>query len=295
MHIIKEPVSHKDGSQINNSLFLFFCCVQKDWRFAAVCTWKKANNDLVWSLTTVRWISVWVRSASNKNWFASPPKFSLQNYTVFRASSECTKLKGPLFSPERNEKLLAEDAGHKGKHLQWWHWRNQSSFIPPHQQQIEKLDSPDLLALCDESKDDGFAVRARRTDGCGKKLRHEYLFITNTGDKCIVSHAKFKDDTKTLTKTTAYSFRKFPLVKLIQLDKSHKITKVLLVLIVLAAVLFIYLFLFSKSFHCFLLQLSDERSDLMAVRSWAGTHGRTKDQTQSLSLGILRVYSLGDP
>lgn len=200
--------------------FFFFCCVQKDWRFAAVCTWKKANNDLVWSLTTVRWISVWVRSASNKNWFASPPEFSLQNYTVFRASSECTKLKGPLFSPERNEKLLAEDAGHKGKHLQRWHWRNQSSFIPPHQQQIEKLDSPDLLALCDESKDDGFAVRARRTDGCGKKLRHEYLFIINTGDKCIVSHAKFKDDTKTLTQTTAYSFRKFPLVKLIQLDKS---------------------------------------------------------------------------
>lgn len=160
--------------------------------------------------------------------------------TVFRASSECTKLKGPLFSPERNEKLLAEDAGHKGKHLQRWHWRNQSSFIPPHQQQIEKLDSPDLLALCDESKDDGFAVRARRTDGCGKKLRHEYLFIINTGDKCIVSHAKFKDDTKTLTQTTAYSFGKFPLVKLIQLDKSISSTNSF-------EGCFIYLFLFSKS------------------------------------------------
>lgn len=82
------------------------------------------------------------------------------------------------------------------------------------------------------------------------------------------------------------------------MDKSHKIIKVLLVLIVLAAVLFIYFYFQSRfylAFHCFLLQLSDERSDLILVRSWAGTHGRTKDQTQSLSLGILRVYSLGDP
>lgn len=85
-----------------------------------------------------------------------------------------------------------------------------------------------------------------RMDGCGKKLRHEYLFIINTGDKCIVSHAKFKGDTKTLTETTAYCFRKFPLVKLIQLDKpagNHKSTSSTNSF----GCCFIYLFLFSKS------------------------------------------------
>lgn len=54
------------------------------------------------------------------------------------------------------------------------------------------------------------------------------------------------------------------------MDKSHKIIKVLLVLIVLAAVLFIYFYFQSRlylAFHCFLLQLSDERSDLILVRS----------------------------
>lgn len=50
VHIIKDPASHRDGNKMNNSLFLFFSCVQRVWRFAAVWTWKRQVTS---------WFEVW--------------------------------------------------------------------------------------------------------------------------------------------------------------------------------------------------------------------------------------------
>lgn len=155
--------------------FFFFQLCSEGLEICSSPNMKKASNELVWSLTTVRWIPFWVRSALNKNWFASPPKFSLQNYTLFRALSECTRLEGPPFSPECNEKLLVEDAGQRQTPAMMI--LGESIFLhPPYQHQMEELDSPDLPVsfmwwkkrplLCCLSQEDGWMWREAETWKC---------------------------------------------------------------------------------------------------------------------------------
>lgn len=147
-------------------LFLFF--FREDLEICGVLNMKKANNELVRSSTTVRFIIC--KSGLLQIKTNLPPPTALKRNAVTKIALVwwAVWLEGPPFSPECNETPLGVDAGHKGKHLQWGNPRESIFLQPP--PISTKLRSEIVLTHplvpCDEMCRD-----KRRTNWCGETLR----------------------------------------------------------------------------------------------------------------------------